>query len=156
MAVILIICGAHMTIGKRRAVGYYGAPIKERLNEFYDEHDACAAAQGYIPDPFVLEYEIGPEFIPEKLIDERRYSDLPDKAIPRGENVKCIATGHVDHPGKAWCGRYIGMEFHFQDAGHAALNGLAGGPLTTCPGCAAAVTLAMQGARRHKPAHKVN
>lgn len=79
--------------------------------------------------------------------------------MSRPDWVKCIAHTHaglrLGNPWKqdgtrdagearlAWCGRDIRHEFHFVSVDHALYNTGNGGRLTTCPGCAKAVKIAL-------------
>jgi len=65
----------------------------------------------------------------------------------RPEYVHCALTGvfEGDPPTpvrKTWCGRPP-EGFMFVDASHVALNGRGGGRLLCCPGCAAAIKVAL-------------
>jgi hypothetical protein len=51
----------------------------------------------------------------------------------RPEYITCIADDNVlNH---SWCKRYIRMEFHFEDIGHAVREGLREGRLVPCREC---------------------
>jgi len=55
----------------------------------------------------------------------------------RPDYVHCVATG-VAHDSHSWCGKPL-VGWYFQDATHAALNGLKGGRLLACPDCSEAI-----------------
>lgn len=69
-----------------------------------------------------------------------RYGPPP----PRPEYVKCIAHDHASLKNESWCGRFVGMEFHFQGADHAAESGRQNGRLVACTECVAAIYTALQ------------
>lgn len=69
------VCGEILGLGKRLADGYYcndcyGRNLTEKLNEFYEKHEACFTRvdvdpDGW-PDVFDIYYEFEPEWLKEK------------------------------------------------------------------------------------------
>lgn len=62
----------------------------------------------------------------------------------RPEFVKCIGT-EMPGPNMSWCGKYVGMDWHFQGANHAALAVKAGDRMMPCPECVDAAVKALKG-----------
>ena len=64
--------------------------------------------------------------------------------LERPDYVKCIEHDTLDLKYQSWCGRRIGMEFHFMGVDHAAENGRQNGRLVACPACVDAITIALK------------
>jgi hypothetical protein len=62
----------------------------------------------------------------------------------RPDWVKCISHEVKGEQHTSWCGRFVGMEFHFHGVDHAAENGRSEGRLVACPECTAAVIAALK------------
>lgn len=75
-----------------------------------------------------------------------RYEPPPS----RPEYVKCIAHDHAELKNESWCGRFVGMEFHFQGADHAAEHRRQQGRLVACPECVEAIIFALKSGAEEK------
>jgi hypothetical protein len=77
-----------------------------------------------------------------------RPPQVPTAAAERPSWVHCVSTDEYDGPdrpkNRSWCGRNIGHEWHFVNAGHAALNARKSGSVVACRACVEALVMVLR------------